>query len=109
MGGKIFPEVPDILAVEMSPEAKQVFRVFSSPLLAGRPVVGPPSIPAELVKILRQAFNQAIRDPELVKEAKKQKLKPAPLSGEEVAKIQQEILTQPPQVVKAYKAALGIK
>jgi tripartite-type tricarboxylate transporter receptor subunit TctC len=109
MGENIFPKVPDILAVEMSPEAKQVFRVFSTPLLAARPVVGPPSIPTERLKILRQAFNQAIHDPELAKEAKKQKLKPGPLSGEEVSKIEREILSQPPGVVKAYKTALGIK
>ena len=109
MGSKIFPDVPEILEVEMSPEAKTLFRIFSSPLKAGRPVVGPPGIPAERVQILRHAFEKAIRDTDLAGEAKKQQLEPAPLSGEEVAKIQKDIVAQPDTVVKAYKEALGAK
>lgn len=109
MGGQIFGDVPDILAVEMGPDAKAAFRIFSSPLLAGRPVVGPPGIPADRVQILRQAFDQVMRDPELAKEAKKQKLKPAPLSGDEVAKIQHDIINQPEKIARSYKEALGIK
>lgn len=109
MGGRAFPDVPDILEIEMTPEQKGAFTIFSAPLRAGRPVVGPPGIPAERVRLLREAFDKALRDPELVKEAKKQQLSPAPLSGEEVERIQREILGQPEKVAKAYKEALGIK
>jgi hypothetical protein len=58
---------------------------------------------------LRHAFEKTIRDPDLIGEAKKQQLEPAPLSAEEVAKIQRDIISQPERVVRAYKEALEIK
>lgn len=109
MGSKVFPDVPEVLDVEMSSDAKTLFRIFSSPLKAGRPIVGPPGIPPERVQILRRAFDQAIRDPMLASEAKKQQLEPAPLSAEEVAKIQRDIVTQPEKIAEAYKEALAIQ
>ena len=109
MGAKIFADVPEIPDVEMSSDAKMLFRIFSSPLKAGRPIVGPPGIPAERVQILRHAFEKAIRDPDLAGEAKKQQLEPAPLSAEEVAKIQKDIVTQPEKIARTYKEALEVK
>lgn len=109
MGGKIFPDVPEILEVPLASEAKSVFKVFIGPLVVGRPVVGPPGIPSDRIQILRQAFDKALRDPALLTEAKKQQLEPAPLSGEETARVQKEIMAQPSNVAKAYKEALGLE
>jgi len=109
MAGRIFPDVPDILEVEMTGEAKSLFKIFSAPLKVGRPVVGPPGIPADRLQILRQAFDQALRDPALLAEAKKQQLEPAPLPAEEVAKTQREIIAQPERIAHAYKEALGVR
>ena len=109
MAGRIFPDVPDILDVEMNNDAKTLFKIFTAPLIVGRPVVGPPGIPADRVEILRKAFEQALRDPALLAEAKKQQLEPAPLPAEEVAKTQREILSQPEKIAPAYKEALEIQ
>lgn len=106
MAGRIFPDVPDILDVEMNNDAKSLFKIFSGPLRVGRPVVGPPGIPADRVEILRKAFEQTLRDSTLLSEAKKQQLEPAPLPAEEVAKTQREILSQPEKIARAYKEAL---
>ena len=109
MAGRIFPDVPDILDLEMNNDAKSLFKIFSAPLRVGRPVVGPPGIPVDRVEILRKAFEQALRDPALLAEAKKQQLEPAPLPAEEVAKAQREILSQPEKIARAYKEALEIQ
>jgi len=109
MAGRIFPDVPDILDVEMNNDAKSLFKIFSAPLRVGRPVVGPPGIPADRVEILRKAFEQTLRDSTLLSEAKKQQLEPAPLPAEEVAKTQREILSQPEKISRAYKEALEIQ
>jgi tripartite-type tricarboxylate transporter receptor subunit TctC len=109
MAGRIFPDVPDILHVEMNNDAKSLFKIFSAPLRVGRPVVGPPGIPADRVEILRKAFEQTLRDSTLLSEAKKQQLEPAPLPAEEVAKTQREILSQPEKIARAYKEALEIQ
>jgi tripartite-type tricarboxylate transporter receptor subunit TctC len=40
----------------------------------GRPIVASPGIPAERVKILRDAFAKTLKDPDLLAEAKKKLL-----------------------------------
>jgi tripartite-type tricarboxylate transporter receptor subunit TctC len=109
MAGKIFPDVPDILDVEMNNDAKILLRIFSAPLRVGRPVVGPPGIPVDRVEILRKAFEQTLRDSTLLGDAKKQQLEPAPLPADEVAKAQRDILGQPAGIARAYKEALEIQ
>ena len=50
----------------------------------GRPIVATPGIPADRVKILREAFMKTVNDPELLDDAKKKKLELDPVSGEEL-------------------------
>ncbi|MGZ8495670.1 MAG: hypothetical protein ACXWWP_07195 [Candidatus Binatia bacterium] len=50
----------------------------------GRPLFGPPGMPADRLKALRDGFNKMIADPELLAEAKKKGLDATPLSGGEL-------------------------
>ncbi len=73
----------------------------------GRPIVATPGIPAERVKILREAFIKAVNDPELLEDAKRKKLDLDPVSGEELETLGKEIVAQPPEVVERMKKLLG--
>jgi tripartite-type tricarboxylate transporter receptor subunit TctC len=73
----------------------------------GRPIIGTPGIPAERVKILRDAFSKAVNDRELLEEAKKKRLELDPVSGEELQTLANEIVAQPPEVVERMKKLLG--
>jgi tripartite-type tricarboxylate transporter receptor subunit TctC len=73
----------------------------------GRPIIGTPGIPAERVKILRDAFSKAVKDRELLEEAKKKRLELDPVSGEELQTLANEIVAQPPEVVERMKKLLG--
>jgi tripartite-type tricarboxylate transporter receptor subunit TctC len=73
----------------------------------GRPIVATPGIPADRVKILRDAFMKTVKDPELLDDAKKKKLELDPVSGEELEALSKEILAQPPDVVERMKKLLG--
>jgi hypothetical protein len=44
-----------------------------------------PGTPADRVKMLREAYVQSIRDPELLAEAKKSRMDVDPSTGEELA------------------------
>jgi len=48
----------------------------------GRPLFGPPGLPVDRLKILRNGFNRMMADPEVIAEAKKKGLDLTPLSGE---------------------------
>ncbi len=55
--------------------------------LFGRPFVLPPGVPAARVAAMRQAFMSALKDADLLADAKKQRLEINPLSGEEVQQL----------------------
>jgi tripartite-type tricarboxylate transporter receptor subunit TctC len=41
----------------------------------------PPGVPADRVKVLRAAFDAAVKDPELLKDAKSQRMEIDPVTG----------------------------
>src|SRR5262249_44012040 len=64
------PEVPTIYELMDRYKAPEVGRRLATLVLApgefGRPIVAPPGVLAERVKILREALNKTLRDPELL-------------------------------------------
>ncbi len=69
----------------------------------GRPMVAPPAVPAERVKILREAYNKSLKDPELVAEVTKSRLDMEPSTGEEIEAIIKDVMDQPPEVIRLVK------
>jgi tripartite-type tricarboxylate transporter receptor subunit TctC len=64
-------------------------------------------VPADRVKILRQAFLKALSDPELLAIAEKQRLEIEPTSGEELETLAKEVMAQPPEIIERMKKLLG--
>lgn len=75
--------------------------------LFGMAMMAPPGIPADRVKILREAYAKAMRDPELIAEAKKARIDLDPSSGEELQALIQQVMDQPPGVIERVKKVLG--
>jgi tripartite-type tricarboxylate transporter receptor subunit TctC len=73
----------------------------------GRPWTAPPNIPADRLKILRDGWNNTLKDPELLAEAKKRRWPVEPIGGEELAALAKEVIAQPPDVVQRLKKLLG--
>jgi tripartite-type tricarboxylate transporter receptor subunit TctC len=102
------PTIREIFEKEKVPEAsRRVADVILAAESFGRPIVAPPGTRAEHLKILRAAFQQAIRDPELLAEAKKQRMDVDPETGENLEKLAQRILDQPPEVIGRVKKILS--
>ena len=74
----------------------------------GRPIVFPPGVPADRVKIIRDAFNKTIHDPTLLAEAEKRRLDIDPASGEELDALAKEVMTTTPDVVERVKKLIGM-
>ena len=74
----------------------------------GRPIVFPPGVPPDRVKIIRDAFNKAIQDPALIAEAEKRRLDLDPEFGEELDKLAKEVMTTPPDIVERVKKLIGL-
>jgi tripartite-type tricarboxylate transporter receptor subunit TctC len=69
----------------------------------------PPNTPAEIVNSMRAAYTKAMADPALVDEAKKSKFEVEYVPGEELQKLAEKMLSQPPAVVARVKKLLGTK
>jgi tripartite-type tricarboxylate transporter receptor subunit TctC len=74
--------LPRMIDLAKDEDTKQLLELFSSPSTIGRSVVAPPGIPADRVALLRTAFMEAIKDPDLVNAAKQAKLDLDPLPGD---------------------------
>jgi tripartite-type tricarboxylate transporter receptor subunit TctC len=73
----------------------------------GRPFIVPPGVPAERLKILRDAFRKTMGDPAFLTDVKIRKLATDPDFGEDLEKIAKEAVAQPREVVERMKKLLG--
>ncbi|MGH7845375.1 MAG: hypothetical protein ACREQW_09435, partial [Candidatus Binatia bacterium] len=73
----------------------------------GRPLLFPPGVGADKVKILRDAFDKALKDPALLAAAEKRKLEIDPTSGAELESLAKDVIDTPPDVVAKMAKMLG--
>jgi tripartite-type tricarboxylate transporter receptor subunit TctC len=99
------------LAVDFAktPENRRVMELVYSSETFGRPYVMAPGLPAERVAALRRAFMEAMRDPELLADARKLGVDIDPISGEELQGLAEKIFATPVAVVEQVKQALEYK
>jgi len=99
------PDVPFALDVVDDPERKQVLYLHFAPQAMGRPFAAPPGIPQERKAALIGAFETALRDPELLAEAAREKMDIDPMRGAEIDALLKTLYAVPADVVaKAAKA-----
>jgi len=102
------PTIWEMMEKYKTPDSgKRLTTVLLSPGSFGRPIVGGPGIPADRIKILRDGFLKAMRDPELLAEAEKRRWEPDPVSGEKLQALAREVISQPPEVIARLNAVLG--
>jgi tripartite-type tricarboxylate transporter receptor subunit TctC len=86
-------------------------RRFAKVVLAsdqvGRPIVFPPGVPSDRVKIMRDAFNKTVHDPAFLAEAERRRLDIDSETGEALDKLAKEVMTTPPDVIEKVKKLFG--
>jgi tripartite-type tricarboxylate transporter receptor subunit TctC len=105
------PETPTVYELMDKYKTSEAGRRLATVLLASgefhRPYPAPPNIPAEQVKILRDAFNRTMKDPEFLAETKRKRLDMNPTTGEEVEALTKEVMSQPKEVVDRLKKLMA--
>ena len=74
-------DTPTLIELVKTPLDRQIVEFQLERVELGRPVVGPPGVPADRVAALRTAFDKAVVDPEFLKEAALLKLAIDPING----------------------------
>ena len=105
---KDVPTLPELMQQYKTPEAgRRLARVILTAATLGRPITAPPGTPADRMKILRDAYAKAIKDPELLAEAEKRGWDVDPVTGEELEARAKDVIAQPADVIEKMKWVLG--
>jgi hypothetical protein len=97
------PEIKDapyILDLAKNDEQRAAIRFLYAGQGIGRPFVAPPGLPPQRLKMLRDAFNATMKDPEFIAETTRLKLDLAPETGEQLEALIRQIYATPKDVVQ---------
>jgi tripartite-type tricarboxylate transporter receptor subunit TctC len=95
--------VPSVYEYARTEEQRRFLRFVLSSTEFGRPYVLPPGTPPDRVAALRQAFAEAVKDPELVAEAGKMKLDMTFTPPEQLKQLLARLYETPPAMIDAVK------
>lgn len=105
------PEVPTLYEIfdkeNVPADRRRIAEVILAAEQFGRPIVAGPGTAPVHIKALRQAFEQSMKDPELLAEAQKQRMDVDPESGENLEKLVAKTMQQPADVVARVRKLLG--
>ena len=100
------PDVPLVLDFAKSDEQRQILRLIFARQAMGRPFVGPPNIPPERAKALRDAFMATMQDKDFLADTTRSQMEITPVPGDQVQALVKEIYATPPDVVKKASSML---
>jgi tripartite-type tricarboxylate transporter receptor subunit TctC len=107
----MLPNVPTIYELMEQHKTPADLRRFATVLLSpgdfGRPMVGPPGLPGNLVKILREGYRKTVTSEEFLSDARKRDSDVEYTSGEDLEALAKKVIAQPPEVVERLKKILG--
>ena len=101
------PDAPTIYELMDEHKTSATKRRVAEAMLQGgewaRPLMAPPATPADRVGLLRAAYEKAVKDPELLAEAKKLRIDVTLARGEQLQATAKEVMTQPPEIIEQIK------
>jgi tripartite-type tricarboxylate transporter receptor subunit TctC len=98
------PHIPMASDLTKDEAARQAFGFVFADQEMGRPVTGPPDVPADRVAALRQAFDASMKDPELLADAARMAIDIDPIDGTAVEDVLARIYATPKEVIERVKA-----
>ena len=92
------PEIPNMLDLAAGGHQKTLMRLILAPQAMARPFAAPPDIPSERANALRDAFAAALKDPDLIAEAQKQKIDIGLMSAPQLQSLLDELYQAPKEI-----------
>jgi tripartite-type tricarboxylate transporter receptor subunit TctC len=100
------PDVPLVIDLAKNDRERQILRLMLARQAMGWPFIAPPDLRADRAQVLRKAFDDTMKDPEFLAEAKQRLLEVNPMSGADIDKLVGELYQTPPEVIAATKAII---
>ena len=101
--------VPLTVSYAHDEQQRRILEIIYSQEVFSRPYFVAAEVPADRLQILRRAFMETWRDPDLLEDAANMNLDVGPTSGEEVQSLLQKIYASPPALLQSAKEAIKLK
>jgi len=98
------PDVPSIMDYAKNNLDRDALELLLAPDAFAWPFVAPPGVPADRVALLRQAFDETMKDPGFVSDARQLGLQTLPMSGEAMQAKIEHVLDFDASVISRAKA-----
>lgn len=102
-----FGKVPSVYDFAKTAEQKRMLSLAFDELALGRPFVAPPNIPADRYAALQKAFAATLKDPALLRDAKKMKVDIDYLSGAKAKALLTRFANYPPATLRRARKDMG--
>jgi tripartite-type tricarboxylate transporter receptor subunit TctC len=102
-----FGKIPSVFDYAKTEEDRQILQFHFGQLLLGRPLAGPPGIPADRLAALRTALFATMKDPQFLAEANKAGLDIDPVQPEEVYTLLKQFAAFSPELLVKAREAMG--
>jgi tripartite-type tricarboxylate transporter receptor subunit TctC len=96
--------VPNVMDVVTNPEHRAALEFLYATQEMGRPFLAPPGVPADRVEALRRAFDNTMRDPVFLEDARKSNQEISAITGERVQQIVERLYKTPRAVIDDVEA-----
>lgn len=100
-------DVPTALEIAETDEQRAILGAVLKATEIGKPFLTAPGVPADRVEALRRAFDKMVKDPEFIAEFTRAKVDLAPLTGEALQKLVEELGAMSPELIAKVKANYG--
>jgi len=102
-------DVPMLQDVIKDEKFQKVIAVLNGIQMVGRPFAGPPGIPVERLRVLREAFTNSLKDPMLLKDTKNAKMPIDFVTSDTADEWVKGIQGLPDDVIKVVRGGFGIE
>jgi tripartite-type tricarboxylate transporter receptor subunit TctC len=100
-------DVPLLSDLGKTDDDKRALKLLAAPTAIGRPIFTTPDVPADRVAALRKAFDDMMKDPAFLEDAKNSKFEIEYVPGAEMQSIVEDIISTPKPIVARLHEAIG--
>lgn len=102
------PDAPLLRDLVSDPGDRAVLEFFTNSAVLARAVVTTPDVPADRLAALRKAYDDVMKDPELLAEAEHLRIDISTMKGEAAQRLSDSVVNAPPEIVARSKEFMDI-
>ena len=99
-------DTPLLTDLAETDDQRQIFKIFSAETALGKTFITTPGVPPDRLAALRKAFEETLRDPAFIEDARKVEMLARPLPWQKAKAMADELVSMSPAMIGKAKAAM---